>query len=115
MEWQVVGRSQAGNKCGVFFGRLADAVVYVDHGEYDAQRVPLLEQAPQQGHGISPAGDRDGDSLPRPKKTAAESERGRLHGCAYVTAGFPVGSCLVDELRAALFMKSRIRGGRSVP
>ena len=46
MEWQVVGRSQAGNKCGIFFGRLADAVVYVDHGEYDAQREPLLKQAP---------------------------------------------------------------------
>ena len=68
MEWQIVGRGQAGNKCGVFFGRLTDAVVHVHHGEYNAQRVPLLEQTPQQGHGISPTGDRDGDSLPEAEK-----------------------------------------------
>ncbi len=48
-------RCQAGNKCGLFFGCLADAVVYMHHGEYDAQRLALLEQAPEQGHGISPA------------------------------------------------------------
>ena len=52
VKWQVMGRGQAGNKCSVFFGGFADAVVHVDHGKYDAQRGPLLEQAPQQGHGI---------------------------------------------------------------
>jgi hypothetical protein len=86
----------------------------VHYGEYDAQRVPLLEQAPQQGQGISPTGDRDGYSLPRPKKTAAESGRRRRHGCAYVIPGFPVESCLIDQLRTALFAESRIRGRRSV-
>ena len=70
MEWQVVGCGQAANKCGVFFGcGSADAVVDVDHGKHDAQRVALLEQAPEQGHGVGAPGDRDGDPLARTKES----------------------------------------------
>ena len=39
MEWQVVGCGQPANKGGVFLGGLADAVMYVDHGKYDAELV----------------------------------------------------------------------------
>ena len=80
MEWQVMGCGQAGNKCRVFVGGSStNAVVHVDHGKHDAQRVPFLEQAAQQGHGIGAAGDRDGNPLAGMKETAAESGRGGLH------------------------------------
>ena len=45
MEGQVVGCGKRGYEGGFFLGSLADAVVDVDHGEYDAQLVPLLEEA----------------------------------------------------------------------
>ena len=83
---QVMGCGQPANKCRVFRGSLADAVMYVDHGKYDAELVALLEQAPQQGHGVGTAGDRDGDPLTGMEEIVAENWRSRLHGFAYVRA-----------------------------
>ncbi len=49
--------------------RSANAVMDVDHGKHDAQLVPLLEQAAQQGYGVGAPGDRDGDPLAGTKET----------------------------------------------
>ena len=63
MEGQVIGGGQLAYKGCVFVGGFPDAVVHVHHGKCDAQLRPLLEQAPEQSHGVGAPGDRYGDPL----------------------------------------------------
>jgi hypothetical protein len=81
MEWQIMSRRQALDKCRVFVGGgSANAVMHMGNGKDNAGA--LLEQAAQQGHGVGAPRDGDGNPLPGMKETGSESWR--LHRCAYV-------------------------------
>jgi hypothetical protein len=80
VEWEVMVCGQPGYERSVLVGSgSTNAVMHVGHGKYDAQLAAFFEHAAQQGHGVSPSGNGDGNPLAGAKETGPESWRRHVH------------------------------------